>query len=60
MHQIADQVGNLNPGQYITPRLMFPAHTLPGVCGHGTLLYWANFGVLSEDWEIFSLPFLAS
>ena len=24
MHQIADQVGNLNPGQYITPRLMFP------------------------------------
>ena len=26
MHQIADKVGNLNPGQYITPRLMFPSH----------------------------------
>ena len=24
IHQLADQVGNLNPGQYITPRLMFP------------------------------------
>ena len=30
VHQLADQVGNLNPGQYITPKLMFLPHTLPG------------------------------
>ena len=30
MHQLADQVGSLNPGEYITPKPMFPSHTLPG------------------------------
>ena len=38
MHQIANQVGNLNPGQYITPRLMFPPHTLPGGSWHTFIL----------------------
>ena len=30
VHQLADQVGNLNPGQYIMPKLMFSSYTLPG------------------------------
>ena len=30
MYQLADQVGSLNHGEYITPKLMFPSHTLPG------------------------------
>ena len=34
VHQLADQVGNLNPGQYITPKLMFPLYTLPGGSWH--------------------------
>ena len=38
MHQLADQVGNLNPGGYITPKLMFPPHTLPGGSWHPFIL----------------------
>ena len=58
MHQLADQLGNLNPGQYITLRLMFP-HT-PYQVVHGTCSYWANYGVLLGDWERSSPQFLAS
>ena len=47
MHQVADQVGDLHPGQYITPRLMFPPHTLPG--GSSIPLFWGNYGVLLGD-----------
>ena len=38
VHQLADQVGNLNPSQYITPKLMFPPHTLPGGSWHKFIL----------------------
>ena len=38
VHQLAGQVGNLNPGQYITPKLMFPPHTLPGGSWHRFIL----------------------
>ena len=38
VHQLADQVGNLNPGQYITPKLMFLPHTLPGGSWHKFIL----------------------
>ena len=50
MHQIADQVGNLNPGEYISPRLMFPAHTLPGGSWHSFILgrIWGFFRGLGE------------
>ena len=56
MHQIADQVGNLNPGEYISPRLLFPAHTLPGGSWHSFILgrIWGFFRGLGE---IFSTIF---
>ena len=38
VHQLADQVGNLCPGQYITPKLMFSPHTLPGGSWHKFIL----------------------
>ena len=43
VHQLADQIGNLNPGQYITPKLMFPSYTPPEVdCG--IPLSWGRYG----------------
>ena len=38
LHQLADQVGSLNPREYITPKLMFPSHTLPGGSWHSFIL----------------------
>ena len=38
LHQITNQVGDLSPGEYITPRLMFPPHTLPGGSWHTFIL----------------------
>ena len=56
MHQLADQVGNLNPGEYISPKLMFPVHTLPGGSWHSFILgrIWGFFRGLGE---IFSTIF---
>ena len=56
MHQIADQVGDLHPGEYISPKLMFPAHTLPGGSWHSFILgrIWGFFRGLGE---IFSTIF---
>ena len=34
VHLLPDQVGDLNPGRYITPKLMFPSYTLPGGSWH--------------------------
>ena len=56
MHQIADQVGNLNPGQYITPRLMLPLHTLPGGSWH-TFILGKLWGAIRGLGEIFSSVF---
>ena len=38
MYQLADQVGRLHPGEYISPKLMFPSHTLPGGSWHSFIL----------------------
>ena len=38
MYKLADQVGSLNPGEYITPKLMFPSHTLLGRSWHSFIL----------------------
>ena len=38
MYQLADQVGSLHPGEYITPKLMFPSHTLLGGSWHSSIL----------------------
>ena len=56
MHQLADQVGNLNPGEYISPKLMFPSHTLPDGSWHSFILgrIWGFFRGLGE---IFSTIF---
>ena len=50
MHQLTDQVGSLNPGEYITPKLMFPSHTLPGGSWHSFILgkIWGAIRGLSE------------
>ena len=56
MHQIADQVGNLNPGQYITPWLIFPPHTLPGGSWH-TFILGKLWGAIQGLGEIFSSVF---
>ena len=53
MHQLADQVSNLNPGQYITPRLMFPPHNLPGGSWH-TFILGKLWGAIRGLGEIFS------
>ena len=58
IHQLADQVGNLNPGQYITPRLMFPPHTIPGGSWHSFILgkLWGAIRGLGENFSsIFGL-----
>ena len=56
VHQLTDQVGNINPGQYITPKLMFPSYTLPGGSWHSFILgkIWGAIGGLGE---IFSTIF---
>ena len=50
MHQLADQVCLLNPGEYITPKLMFPSHTLPGGSWHSFILdkLWGAIRGLGE------------
>ena len=50
MYQLADQVGHLNPGEYISPKLMFPSYTLPGGSWHSFILgkIWGAFGGLGE------------
>ena len=56
VHQLADQVGNLNPGQYITPKLMFPSYTLPGGSWHSFIL-GKIWGAIRGLGEIFSTIF---
>ena len=56
IHQLADQVGNLNPGQYITPKLMFPPHTLPGGSWH-TFILGKIWGAIRGFGEVFSTIF---
>ena len=56
MHQITNQVGDLSPGQYITPRLMFPPHTLPGGSWH-TFILGKLWGAIRGLGEIFSAIF---
>ena len=56
VHQLADQVGNLNPGQYITPKLMFPSYTLPGGSWHKFIL-GKIWGAIRGLGEIFSTIF---
>ncbi len=50
MYQLADQVGRLNPGEYISPKLMFPSHILPGGSWHSFILgkIWGAFRGLGE------------
>ena len=50
LNQLVDQVGSLNPGEYITPRLMFPPHTLPGGSWHSFTLgkIWGAIRGLGE------------
>ena len=55
-HQLADQVGDLNPGQYITPKLMFPSYTLPGGSWHSFIL-GKIWGAIRGLGEIFSTIF---
>ena len=56
VHQLADQVGNLNPGEYITPKLMFPSYTLPGGSWHKFIL-GKIWGAIRGLGEIFSTIF---
>ena len=56
MHQLADQVGSLNPGEYITPKLMLPSHTLPGGSWHSFIL-GKLWGAIRGLGEIFSSIF---
>ena len=56
MHQLADQAGNLYPGQNITPRLMFPPHTIPGGSWHSFIL-GKLWGAIRGLGEIFSSVF---
>ena len=56
MYQLADQVGSLNLGEYITPKLMFPSHTLPGGVWHSFIL-GRNWGAIVGLGEIFSSIF---
>ena len=53
VHQLADQVGNLDPGQYITPKLMFPSYTLPGGLWHKFIL-GKIWGAIHGLGEVFS------
>ena len=56
VHQLADQVGNVNPGQYITPKVMFPSYTLPGGSWH-TFILGKIWGAIRRLGEIFSTIF---
>ena len=56
MHQITNQVGSLSPGQYISPQLMFPPHTLPGGSWH-TFILGKLWGAIRGLGEIFSSIF---
>ena len=56
VHQLADQVGNLNPGQYITPKLMFPPHTSPGGSWH-KFIFGKIWGAIRRFGEVFSTIF---
>ena len=56
VHQLADQVGNVNPGQYITPKVMFPSYTLPGGSWH-TFILGKIWGAIRGFGEIFSTIF---
>ena len=56
VHQLAYQVGDLNPGQYITPKLMFPSYTLPGGSWHKFIL-GKIWGAIRGLDEIFSTIF---
>ena len=56
VHQLADQVGDLNPGQYITTKLMFPPYTLPGGSWHSFIL-GKIWGAIRGFGEIFSTIF---
>ena len=57
VHQLADQVGNLNPGQYITPKLMFLPHTLPGGSWHKFIL-GKIWGAIRRFGKVFSTIFI--
>ena len=56
IHQLTDQVGDINPGEYITPKLMFPAYTLPGGSWHSFIL-GKIWGAIRGLGEIFSTIF---
>ena len=56
VHQLADQVGDLNPGQYITPKLMFPSYTLPGGSWHKFIL-GKIWGAIPRLGKVFSTIF---
>ena len=53
---LADQVGRLNPGEYISPKLMFLLHTLPGGSWHSFILGKIR-GAIRGLGEIFSSIF---
>ena len=57
VHQLADQVGDLNPDQCITPKLMFPSYTLPDGSRHKFILgkIWGAIHGLGEIFTIFGL-----
>ena len=56
LHQITEQVGIISPGEYITPRAMFPPHTLPGGSWH-TFILGKLWGAIRGLGEIFSSIF---
>ena len=56
IHQLPDQVGNLNPGRYITPKLMFLSHSLPGRSWHKFIL-GKIWGAIRGFSEVFSTIF---
>ena len=56
VRQLADQVGNLNPRHYITPKLMFPPHNLPGGSWHKFIL-GKIWGAIHGFGEVFATIF---
>ena len=60
VHQIAGQVGNLKPGEYITPKQLFPSYAIPGGSWHTFILgkIWGTFRSLGEIFSAFMGTFL--
>ena len=56
LHQLTNQVGGISPGEYITPRQMFPPYTLPGGSWH-TFILGKIWGAIRGLGEIFSSIF---